>query len=99
MKRMLSMVALAMPLAALVAATTIPARAETDAPKTDDRTVEVFKHGGKFVVAVYHKDGGATLAVVEDPQAKTKATPDLAALMKTGKVTYTVRVAPEGTQL
>jgi len=92
----------ALPLALLLGITSLPAVA-ADAPAdkpADQRTVEVYRQGDNFVVAVYRADGSATLGVVaaknvkRDEAGSNAAKVDFADLMEKGRVIYTVRIAP-----
>jgi hypothetical protein len=102
MKRIVKSLAFALPFALLLGAAIAPAGAQTnDPPKNND--VSVYQQGDKFLVVASKADGSATMAVIEMPNAKPDASgkaasrPDIADLIKNGKVTYTVRVAPNGT--
>jgi hypothetical protein len=69
------------------------------AKATPSNAVEIYKQGDDFVVAVYHPDGTAVLAVVEPAPVKHHSRkrarmPSIAELMKTGRVKYTIRVNP-----
>src|SRR5712691_11374077 len=107
MKRIRSGLAFALPLALLLGTALVPAPAgaeDTKAPaKPNDRSVEVIKHGKDFIVVVHRPDGSAVIGLVDYPgrdgSGKRTAEPSLDELIKNGKVTYTVTVAPEGTPL
>jgi len=79
----------------LLGAVALPAAAEP--PTTSEtRSVEVYPAGDKFVVAVYRPDGGVVLSLVTAPGLKQPphAAPDMAELIKRGRVVYTARLAP-----
>jgi hypothetical protein len=89
---------LVLPLALLLGGAAVPVLAQgTGQPKTDgEAAMRVYKSGDKFVVAIYRQDGSASLALVEPPShasGKAPSTPDMAELMKSGRVIYTVKVA------
>jgi hypothetical protein len=105
MTRLGSSLRAALPLALLLGTTSLPAvAADVPADKpADQRTVDVYRQGDNFVVAVYRADGSATLGVVAaknvkpDTSGSNAAKVDLADLMEKGRVIYTVRIAPQGT--
>jgi len=89
---------LVLPLALLIGGAAAPVLAQgAGQPKTDgEAAMRVYKSGDKFVVAIYRQDGSAALALVEPPShtsGKAASTPDMADLMKSGRVIYTVKVA------
>jgi len=89
----------ALPLALLLAGAAAPALSQgAEQPKTDgEAAMRVYKSGDKFVVAIYRQDGSAALALVEPRKSrasgKAPSRPDIADLMKNGRVIYTVNVA------
>ena len=64
MTRIRSALRFALPLALLLGAGVAPALAEgTEQPKTNgEATMQVYKRGDKFIVAIYRQDGSAALA-------------------------------------
>ena len=90
---------LVLPLALLLGGAAAPVLAQgTGQPKTDgEAAMRVYKSGDKFVVAIYRQDGSAALTLVEPPPSHASgmapSTPDMAELMKSGRVIYTVKVA------
>jgi hypothetical protein len=81
-----------------------PALADDSQPAkaAAENSPEIYRQGDNFVVAVYHSDGSAVLAVVEPARAKRhrsrkQATPSITELMKTGRVKYTIRLVPADT--
>ncbi len=103
MMRIFSAFVLAMALALAVAAPCAQAEG-TEPPKSNSRsTVKVYQRGQQFVVAIYRTDGSAALALVEPPKTgrdgtgKAASKPDYAGLLQSGRVTFTVDLAPDGT--
>ena len=93
----------ALPLALLLAGAAAPALSQgAEQPKTDgEAAMRVYKSGDKFVVAIYRQDGSAALALVEPRKSrasgKAPSRPDIADLMKNGRVIYTVNVTANDT--
>jgi hypothetical protein len=92
----------ALPLALVLGAAAAPALSQgAEQPTTDgEADMRVYKSGDKFVVAIYRQDGSAALALVEPSKSrasgKAASRPDMADLMKNGRVIYTVKVAATG---
>jgi hypothetical protein len=90
---------LSLGMSAASAAAANGAPAETKAANA----VEIYRQGHEFVVAVYHPDGSAALAVVEPAPVKRHrsrkhaSAPSLDELMKVGRVKYTIRLYPKDT--
>ena len=93
----------ALPLALLLGAAVAPALAEGTGQPKNEAAMRVYKSGDKFIVAIYSEDGSAALALVEPPKSRARgpgkgaSKPDMADLMRNGRVIYTVNVAPKDT--
>jgi hypothetical protein len=99
MKAIRSVVAVAA-LALWLGAASAPVSAEENTSKPlPDRSAEIYRMGDKFVVAISTTEGSTTLAVVEPaankrrPARKGEAQPDIADLMRNGRVIYTIELA------
>jgi hypothetical protein len=91
-------------LALLFSLASMPVQADDNnsAKPNDGQSVEVYKQGDKYVVAVFQTDGSAVVSLVEASRVKRhgkgdSSEPDMDDLVRKGVVKYSVRLAPTGT--
>jgi hypothetical protein len=100
MKRTLTGLARALPVALLLGTATGPALPADNPPATAsaDHAVEIYKQGNRYVAVVPRSDGGTSIAIIDVPTVKSAgdgaAGPNMDDMLKHGNVIYSVRLSP-----